>query len=113
VGLHVVVLHLDLVVDHLGYRVGAEGIHDLIERRPHVGRFVTDHRQAKDDELAMFVRFDLGHGNVEAISQPILDALQHLPFVFERPRVADEQSHTERTYDHQRSVFSVQFSVAF
>src|SRR5262249_1159299 len=50
---------------------------------------------------------NLSHGNIETLSQAILDAPQHLPFIFQTPRLTNQQPHTEGSDNH----FSLQRSL--
>src|SRR5260221_10082701 len=69
-------------IDELGNRMCLERVHDFTKRFLERMRLVADDGEAEDDHLAIVVGFDLSDRHVERLPQAILDAVEHLAFVF-------------------------------
>src|SRR5262245_48730877 len=84
-------LDVDLMIDELRHRVILERPDDLVEGGPYVADFIAHHRKTQDGELAVILFLDLRHRHVELVPQPVLDAANHLAFVLQAARLAEEQ----------------------
>jgi hypothetical protein len=92
--------NLDNMVEKLGYRMHAKSFHDRIKSGTNMPRFVAYHRQAENDELSMVQGFNLRNRNIELVVQAIFDAANHLPLVFQSPRLAHQKPHLQSSNMH-------------
>src|SRR5579884_60832 len=95
-------LYFHLVIEQFRHRMPTQGRDDLLESRANVLRLVADHRHSQHNKLAMILRLYLGHRHVKIVTQAVFYALYHLALVLQAARLAKQQSHTERTDDHNQ-----------
>src|SRR5262249_36756479 len=78
----------------------SQGRMHLAQDLAHMATFVADRGNAEHDQLAIIQRVDLRDSDIEMVVQPILDAPNHLAFVFEAPRLAKQQTDPKRADNH-------------
>ena len=78
--------NFDLSIGALGVEAGLfNRVHNPIDLAGGVASLVADDHQAQHRRLPGVLLLDLGHGDVELASQPLLQRPHHLPLVLKNP----------------------------
>ncbi len=90
----------ELVAAEGEFAAVAQLLDELLERPAHHGIAAADGADAQPGALPGLLELDLGHGDVEAVAQPLEQALQDAPLVLERAGVGEEQVERQDADDH-------------